>query len=59
VPAQAARELSDGELQSEGEKQQYHADRCAGADELRSGRDRRDASFTEGETGQQIQRNRR
>ena len=36
VAAQAARELSDGELQPEGEQQQHHADRRAGADELRA-----------------------
>ena len=45
VAAQAAGELADGELQSQGEQQQYHADGRARADEFAGGRHRRHATF--------------
>ena len=59
VAAQAAGELADRELQSQGEQQQDHADRCPGADEFPGGRYRCKATVAERQAGEQVKRDRR
>jgi hypothetical protein len=59
VGFEAGHQLGRGVLQAQREQQQDHADFCAGRDELLAGAERKQPPVTEGESGQQVQGNRR
>jgi len=58
MPAHGGGELGDGELQAEREQQQYDTDRRAGRDELPGRGRRHDAAVSQGQSRQQVQRDR-
>ena len=57
MPPQADGELCDGELQTQGEQEQHHADRGSGGNEPSCVGDRCDAALAHKQSGQQVERN--